>query len=214
MNSKAFLFDFDGTLADTLPFYIQAYRKALESIGVFGKNDREIVTLCFGKKEQAVCDVLGIPNKVQEFSDSYFQAVRELFPKAPLITGALELLRSLKEKQIKIAIITFAYRWYIETMLKQYKLTEMVDLVISTDDVLRPKPDPEAVFKACESFALKPHECTVVGDSKSDIMMAKAAGARSILYHTSSYSLFYDLTVLKESSPDRIVSVLSDIKVD
>lgn len=213
MHTKSFLFDFDGTIADTLPYYIKAYRKALEDIGFSNKTDKQIVEMCFGKKEQVVCDKLGVPHKVKEFSDSYFQAVRELFPEAPLLEGAKELLATIKEKKYKIAVITFAYRWYIDSMLQQYSLTDLVDAVISTDDVSKPKPDPEAVQKVCELFSITPQECLVIGDSKSDIAMAKAAGASSILVYLPSYELFYDLNTLKESGPDKIVNSLTEIQV-
>lgn len=214
MKTKAFLFDFDGTLANTLPYYVQAYRKALSTIGFPDKDDREIVAQCFGKKEQSVCNALGVPEKVNEFSESYFAAVKELFPRAPLITGAQELLEILKKKNIKIAIITFAYRWYIDSMLKHYSLTDMIDQVISADDVKSPKPDPEAVLKVCSTFSIHPKECVVVGDSKSDILMAKAAGSHSILVHLPTYNLFYDLHTLLESNPEKIVSSLAEIQVD
>lgn len=213
MSTKAFLFDFDGTIADTLPYYIKAYRRALDTIGLPGKTDKEIVGLCFGKKEQVVCDELAVPHKVKEFSNSYFQAVRELFPEAPLIPGALELLTTLKEKKVKIAIITFAYRWYIDSMLQHYSLTNIIDVVVSVDDVTKPKPDPEAVLKICKLFSITPEECVVVGDSKSDIMMAKSAGAGSILVHPPSYGLFYDFAVLKESKPDQTISSLAEISI-
>jgi len=213
MSTKAFLFDFDGTIADTLPYYIKAYRRALDTIGFPGKTDKEIVELCFGKKEQTVCDTLKVPDKVLEFSDSYFKAVRELFPDAPLIPGALELLTTLKERSIKIAIITFAYRWYIDSMLQHYSLTNIIDAVVSTDDVAKPKPDPEAVHQVCKLFSVTPQECLVIGDSKSDIAMAKSAGSGSILVHLPSYELFYDLDILKASNPDQIVSSLTEISI-
>lgn len=214
MNTKAFLFDFDGTLADTLPFYVKAYRKALTDIGFPHFQDKDIVSLCFGKKEQVVCDTLGVSNKVNEFSSSYFQAVRELFPRAQLLPGARELLMTLKEKQIKSAIITFAYRWYIDSMVEQYSLENLVDQVISADDVTHPKPHPEAVLKVCSTYLIQPNECVVVGDSKSDILMAKSAGASSILVHLPSYDLFYNLSILKQSKPDKIINSLSEIIIE
>lgn len=116
---KAVLFDFDGTLADTLPLYVEAYDKALRRLG-FIWDRRKIVQNCFGKKELDICTSLRLPEKTKEFADAYFSAVKELFKQALLFKNTNEILNYLKQKGIKIVIITFAYRWYIDQMLKQY----------------------------------------------------------------------------------------------
>lgn len=208
--TKALLFDFDGTLADTLPFYIQAYDSALRTIG-FTLPEKEIVKLCFGKKEGVVCKALNVPEKTELFRTTYFDGVKTKFKDAPLFDGVLELFSILKKKNIKIGIITFAYRWYIDQMVAQYGLSQYVDMVISTDDVKNPKPDPEAVLSFCTRFDLSPEDCIVVGDSKSDIVMAKSAGSMAILMHPKHYDLFYNLEDLKTSNPTHIVEHISEV---
>lgn len=207
---KAILFDFDGTLADTLPFYIKAYHKSLQQLG-FSFTDKEIVAKCFGKKELDVCTALGIPEKTTEFSTGYFDAVRELFKDARLFEGTLPVLRQIRSQGMKIAIITFAYRWYIDIMMRQFQLEDLVDMIISADDVTKSKPDPEAVFKACSSFRCLPKECVVVGDSGSDIRMGNAAGATSILMHPDSYGLFYDISTLATTNPAHTIKKIDDL---
>ena len=118
---KAILFDFDGTLANTLPFYVKACDQALQKLG-FKWDERKIVQNCFGKNENVICEALGLPKKTQEFTDTYFSAVKKLFKQAPLFEDAIDILDLIKSKEIKIVIITFAYRWYIDQMLKQFKL--------------------------------------------------------------------------------------------
>jgi HAD superfamily hydrolase (TIGR01509 family) len=208
--TKALLFDFDGTLADTLPFYLQAYDDALRTIG-FTLPEKEIVRLCFGKKEDVVCNALNVPEKTELFRTAYFEGVKTKFKDAPLFEGVRELLFALKEKNIKVGIITFAYRWYIDQMVNQYGLAPSVDMVISTDDVKNPKPDPEAVLSFCARHNLSPADCIVVGDSKSDILMAHRAGSSSVLMHPKHYSLFYSLEDLKTTNPTHIVERISEI---
>lgn len=208
--TKALLFDFDGTLADTLPFYIQAYDGALRAIG-FTLPEKEIVKLCFGKKEDVVCNTLNVPEKTELFRTTYFEGVKTKFAKAPLFEGVKELLDTLKKRDVKVGIITFAYRWYIDQMVAQYGLAPYVDMVISTDDVKNPKPDPEAVLSFCTRFNLSPEDCIVVGDAKSDILMAQRAGSTSILMHPKHYDLFYDLNNLKTSSPTHIIQNIAQV---
>src|SRR3989339_83064 len=208
---RAVLFDFDGTLANTLPFYIKAYDKAIKSIG-FKFDEKTIVEKCFGKKEKTVCDSLGVPEKTKEFTDSYFLAVKELFRQAPLFAETLPLLDWLKKQGIKIIIITFAYRWYIDQMLKQYNLDDSFDFTISTDDIVHPKPHPEAVFTASKKLGVPPKNTIVVGDSKSDILMGNEAGSKTVLYTRKEYDLFYSLEELKKTNPTYIIDYLSKLK--
>ncbi|MCX6730698.1 MAG: HAD family hydrolase [Candidatus Roizmanbacteria bacterium] len=207
---KAVLFDFDGTLADTLPYYIKAYHKALDTIG-FHFSDEEVIKQCFGVKEYIICEKLGVPKKTEEFTRSYFDAVKTLLKNALLFKDTIPTLIHLKEKGIKIAVITYAYRWYIDLMIAQFNLAPFVDLSISADEVLKPKPDPEAILKATTFFHIKPEETIMIGDSKSDILMGKTAGSKSILMHPNGYERYYDYSELKKSKPDFIVQNLHEL---
>ena len=208
---KAILFDFDGTLADTLPFYVKAYDRALQKIG-FTFISKEIPKICFGKSEEVICTNLGVPEKTEVFTKTYFSAVKELFTLAPLFDDTIELLNFLRDRNIKIVVITFAYRWYIDQMMSQYALNPYFDFIISKDDVTNPKPHPEAVLKAIDTLSITAKESLVVGDSKSDIIMGKAAGSKTVLFTRKEYDLFYSFDELKKTNPDFIVTRLSQIK--
>ena len=54
---KSILFDFDGTLVNTLLLYLEAYNKALKKSGI-NFSDKKIVNNCFGKKEEEICQNL------------------------------------------------------------------------------------------------------------------------------------------------------------
>lgn len=68
---KALLCDFDGTLANTLPLYVKAYKNTLHVFG-FDYSDAWIYKHCFGRTEEAVCNELGIPERVKDFRKSIF----------------------------------------------------------------------------------------------------------------------------------------------
>ncbi|OGK40293.1 hypothetical protein A3A74_07350 [Candidatus Roizmanbacteria bacterium RIFCSPLOWO2_01_FULL_35_13] len=96
---KAILFDFDGTLANTLPYYVKAYDQALQKLG-FKWDERIIVQNCFGKKELDICKSLGMPEKTEEFTQAYFSAVKELFKQASLFEDTINVLDFIKNKGI------------------------------------------------------------------------------------------------------------------
>ncbi|MCX6733029.1 MAG: HAD family hydrolase, partial [Candidatus Roizmanbacteria bacterium] len=120
-------------------------------------------------------------------------------------------LNSLREKGIKIAVITYAYRWYIDLMIAQFELAPYIGICISADEVTKPKPDPEAILKATTFFQINPEESIMIGDSKSDVLMGKAAGSKSVLMYPDGYEKYYDYSNLKKSNPDFIVKNLHEL---
>jgi HAD superfamily hydrolase (TIGR01549 family) len=208
---SAILFDFDGTLADTLDLYIKAYDIALKKFGfVFDSN--EIVKKCFGKTEQDVCNDLGILNKTQEFRDSYYEAIDKLFKNAELFEPTQSIVKYCHDKGLKVGIITFGSRWYIDKMLEQFNIRSSFDIVISQSDVIKAKPDPEAVFVVCKRLNTDPVKTIVVGDSRSDILMGKAAGSKTVLVLYEKYKYFSDINSLTSSDPDFTIKSLDDLK--
>lgn len=206
----AVLFDLDGTLVDTLPLYIQSYDRALKEQG-FSFTEGDIIHKCFGKTELAICAELGIPEKVNQFKDAYYTAVGEHHKSCKLFPGVMEVLDTAKAKSIKLGVISFSFRWYIEGMLKQFNLRPYFDIILGFDDVKQAKPAPEAVIVACEKLTVTVEHTFVVGDSKSDILMGKSAHARTILFSPPGNSAFYNLTDQKLVQPDFVIHAYSEL---
>lgn len=208
---KAILFDLDGVLVNTLLLYIKAYDRALKEQD-FTFSKKEIVNTCFGKTEETICKNLGIPDKTEQFRKTYFAGINNHLNEGKLFNGVLEILNLCIERQIKLAIISFNYRWYVDKMVKRLNLDKYFKIIIGFDNVKNAKPDPEAAVLACKRLDIRPFEAVVIGDSKSDILMGKAAGCETVLFYTEGYDLFYDLKVLKESSPDKIIKDFKELK--
>ena len=205
---KALLCDFDGTLANTLWLYPKAYRKALERFG-FDRSNKWIYDHCFNRKEEMICEELGILKHVEEFRRIYFSAANDFYRQAKLFPNVLETLKLANMKQIKLAVVSFAGNWYLSKMLPALKIDSFFDAIIGFEDVENPKPAPDAVLKACKAFGVYPSESLVIGDAKSDILMGKNAGARTMLFFPKEHEDVYDLEVLKQTSPDYIVDFLN-----
>lgn len=86
------------------------------------------------------------------------------------------------------------------------------NLVISTDDVTRTKPDPEAVIKATNTLNIKRDEVLVVGDSKNDILMGNSAGSKTVLFFPTGYDFYYDFEEIKKANSTYIISEISELK--
>lgn len=208
---KAVLFDFDGTLANSLPYYVKAYDKALRKFG-FKFTEKEIGQNCFNKTEETICKNLGIPEKTEEFRKAYFDAVKELSNEVKLFDDCIETLDFLIEKDIKIVIVTFAYRWYINKMIKQYQLDKYINLTISADDVERSKPYPDAVLKAISFLKINTNETIVVGDSINDILMGQAAGSKTVFFAPKEHEAFYDIEKIKSLKPTYVINKILEIR--
>lgn len=208
---NAVLFDIDGTLINSLGNYLQAYKETLHHYG-FSFSDEEISNNCFGHTEEAICKELEIPDKTEEFRSLYFSNVKKGLPSIELFPDAIYTLKQLKEKQIKIALITFAHNWYITELSKLFNLNNYAQIKIGFNDVTNSKPDPEAVNKTCQIFEIQNEEALVVGDSKSDILMGKNARSKTALYIPEENKMFYDFSKLvSESDPDFIIKTLKEI---
>ena len=208
---KNIIFDLDGTLINSLPLFIKAYDLALKEQG-FTFPKKEVASTCFGKTEAAICQKLNIPDKTKQFKKTYFTGLKRHLKEGKLFNNVLETLNLCVEKQINLAIISFAYRWYVDKMIKRLNLKKYFNPIISFNDVKNPKPNPEAVILACKKLNLQPQHTIVVGDSKSDILMGKAKGCKTVLFYKKGYDLFYDLQTLKESHPDKIVKNFRELK--
>jgi HAD superfamily hydrolase (TIGR01549 family) len=207
---KAVLFDFDGVLIDSLGFYVKAYDLALREFGLVF-SDREIVASCFAKTEKEICRNLKIKD-VDGFSQAYFDAIDKLFLKVELFPGVLDVFDFLQKKKIKLGITTFAYRWYIDKMINRLNLRKHFKIILSSDDVNKPKPNPEIVLKACKNLKIPKSLALVVGDSKGDIIAGNAAGCQTALFIPEKHKMFYDFNVLRKSKPDFIFSEFTDLK--
>ena len=208
---KAIIFDFDGTLVDTLPLYVEAYRDALEKFE-FHFEDRKIAETCFGKKEENICANLNISDKVDEFRRLYFQGVEEQFENVKLFDDAFDTLAVLKKRNFDCAVVTFAYRWYIEKMIKKMGIENYFKVVVSNEDVRNPKPNPDAVLVVCNKFKCSPKEAVIIGDSKSDILMGKNAGSTTVLFAPKHHEVYYDFKKLFQCKPNFIIKKLGELK--
>ena len=98
-----------------------------------------------------------------------------------LFPGVVEVLRELKEKDIKTAIVTSRLRRTTMEGIEKFDLHDFFDTVVTMEDTKKHKPDAEPVFEALRRLDIEAEKAIMVGDSKFDIMCARNAGVKSVL---------------------------------
>jgi HAD superfamily hydrolase (TIGR01509 family) len=95
---------------------------------------------------------------------------------APVLPGALELLRDLKTNNVPMALVSASPRVLVDSVLKSVS-EHAFSFSLSADDVTNPKPDPEAYLKAADKFQVDINNCLILEDSPTGVRAAKASGA-------------------------------------
>ncbi len=90
------------------------------------------------------------------------------------------LLTSLREENIKIGIFTGKAKRSLDISLKALDMEGLFDVMITGDDVLKPKPDPEGLLKALSLLAVENFEAIYIGDSDADIVAGLQANVYTI----------------------------------
>jgi len=203
---KGVFFDLDGTLLDTFDLIYESFKYVYQNF--FNQNiTREEIYPHFGKPL-----IYSFGNLDAERLDQIIEAYREFNLKhhdqmVKPFPGVEETLRSLKEKKLKLTVITSKMKNTAIRGLKLFNLDPYFDLVIGMEDTDKHKPDPAPVKLALEYLKLNPAECLMVGDSPHDMLSAKAAGVRTVAVKWT----VIPWEELRKTNPDYIIDSLKDL---
>ena len=206
---KAFLFDLDGTLADSEEGIIEIVYNLIKSKG-YSVEKQEIRDL-FGKPVEDVIKTL-VPVKSTELIWQYVQEMRNIYAKKHLeitktFDGAIEVLKSLNDKKFKLAIASTKFKKFVVEQAEHFGFTKYVNVIVSGYDVENHKPAPDILFKTAELLDVDPTECIYIGDSPSDVIAGKAAGMLTIAVLTGPQ----DLNEIEKTKPDFVLQDLNSL---
>jgi beta-phosphoglucomutase family hydrolase len=192
---KAFLFDFDGTVADTMPAHLNAWNKALAVHGLTlssqqhqewaGRPTREILQLLSDRHGM----VLPVEEFLKEKELHYMGSLSEVKGILPVV----EIIRASHGK-IPMAVVSGSRRKPIETTLAQLKMAHFFDLIVGAEDYVHGKPAPDCFLQAAKALNVKPEDCLVFEDAELGIRSAHAAGM-DCLRVIAHKELGHDLTI-------------------
>ena len=180
----AFVFDVDGTLADTFPLIINAFNEfARKYTGREWTLDE--LTSKFGPTETEIVGNNVAPHLRHEAVEFYYEAYEKLHSGVPLYDGISELLGILKKRGAKLAIFTGKGKRSALITLKKLDILDLFDCVITGDDVANTKPSPEGIYKIFRSIGVDPKRTAMIGDHPADIVSGREAGAYTVaaLWH-------------------------------
>lgn len=178
---QAVCFDFDYTLGDSTDSIVAGFQHGLTGLG-WPAPERETVRSTIGYLlEDAYTMLTGDsdPDRQAKFRALFSEAAVERQRKeTTLFPGAPELLRGLKTRGVRTAIVSTKRGDTIRFVLERLELDDTVDIVIGSADVTRHKPDPEGLLFALDRLGVEPGETLFCGDTVLDAGAAKNAGTR------------------------------------
>jgi len=210
---KALLLDLDGTLVDSREALKEAGRAGFLAIGLSEFNDEKIAFEVARRLEQdlPIDDLFSkfhIAKEAEErflpaYLTAYYSAVTSRSKPFPQAKRTLQAL----SQRFPLALITLRYvvREQILDELNHLGLAKFFRAVVTTLDVEKPKPFPDALWVAARKLHVPINECAIVGDSIIDIQAGKAAGAKTIAVLTGLFSRA-ELEALK---PDLVIDDLT-----
>lgn len=181
---QAVLFDFDGTLADTLPVSFNAFRAVFLKYEGKLLTDADIVETFGPTEEEIIANHISNPAHVNEAIEYYYEVFeKDLHEHVQLSEAIKALILKLSALRIPMVIITGKSRRCLDICLQNLKLTGYFVATIAGDEVKRSKPDPEGIFKALDILKLSMEDVVFVGDSDADITAGKSAQVLTIGAH-------------------------------
>ncbi|WP_316735211.1 HAD family hydrolase [Pedobacter aquatilis] len=204
---KAVIFDLDGTIANTLPLCIQAFRKSVEPLINRSLSDEEIIAT-FGPSEEGTIKILA-PHNYNEGVKSYLHFYEKLHGMCPVaFAGVEEILSTLKQKGVHISMVTGKGNYSTEISLKQFKLNHFFEIIETGAPTGPRKVDGiKIVLEALSS--LNKEEIIYVGDAPSDIEASRSVGISVIAAAWAETAEPEKLIPLK---PDELFYTIEDFK--
>ena len=181
----AVLFDMDGTLIDSEPYWLDSEKELVESFGGTWTIEQGLALVGSGLWDSArAIQSAGVDLELAEIIDRLSARVRERLTEAvPWRAGALNMMSQVLEAGIPTALVTMSFRQNA-TFIAQRMSDELGQSafreVIAGDDVKEPKPNPEPYLMAAERLSVDIHHSVAFEDSVFGAASALSAGAVTI----------------------------------
>jgi len=176
-NAKALIFDLDGTLSDSLPVHIVSWHAVCKKLNC--TFDEQIMvemtgapTLSFAeriKREQNL--EISAEGLVVLKQQEFWENINQIKPHDAVI----DLMKNAHGK-IPMAVGTGASRTSAMLQMKELKIDQLFDFIVTADDVNRHKPEPDTFLRCAELMGVEPQFCQVFEDGELGMQAAKTAG--------------------------------------
>lgn len=211
--TKAVLFDMDGVLFDSMPNHAYAWSHAMTRFGL--AMTPEEVYMNEGRTGSATINMLAQRywgrDATEEEKQRIYDAKSEVFnqcPEAKPMPGALETLKAVKEKGLKIVLVTgSAQTSLLEKLEHSYPGFFCPELMVTGFDVTQGKPFPEPYLKGLQKAGIQPEEGIVIENAPLGVEAGHAAGIFTIAANTGPLAD----AVLKNAGADIVLPGMMDV---
>jgi len=179
---KAVLFDMDGTLVDTEPYWIDTEYALAEKYGGTWSHEHamNLVGSALLDSGDYIRVHMGIDRTPQQIVDELLDGVvARVEEEVPWRPGARELLDDLVANGIPCALVTMSWQRFVDPILRRLP-EDTFATVVTGDRVEFGKPHPEPYLTAAAELGVAPEDCVAVEDSNTGAKSAVAAGCRTL----------------------------------
>lgn len=190
MNFKGAIFDLDGTLLDSMPFWETLGSEYLKAKGIIPREnvDRTLKTMSLQQGARYLKREFSIPGSEDEIIDEIVAMIEDIYlSKAPLKAGALPLLERLYEEKVRMCIATATENSLAKAALERLGALRYFDFILTCFDTGMGKDRQEFFLKALELLNTPKEETIVFEDALYAIKSAKAAGLLVVAVYDESF---------------------------
>jgi len=207
---KMVCIDLDQTLVESNKAHALAFKKAFKEFGLEVPKAKEIIKHLQGDSAEVIIRKLFPKLKIKEAHEiaktHNYYVVNETYKLAkPIVKNVNQVLKRIKKK-FKLALISNCSKQEILALLKGAKINANIfDVIISKNEVSKPKPNPDEIFKA--QNLIHSEAGYLVGDSVNDIKAARMAGIKSIAVLTGNLPK----KEILNAKPDYVIKDISEL---
>jgi HAD superfamily hydrolase (TIGR01509 family) len=183
----AYILDIDGTLLDSHPGHLRAWRTLAEEYG--HRHPDDYIVAQFGQPTPAIARILlGTDDEaiIKAASARKAQLFIELIPTLELFGGVRGTLGTLHALGRPVVLASSNFNPVIEAMVAHFGLGPLIAGFIGLGDIHHGKPHPEMPLKAAALAGAAPTDCVMVGDTQYDVLAGRAAGMHTVAVCTGN----------------------------
>ena len=177
---KAVIFDLDGVLIDSEPFFFLAHKNALK-VNQVHISEAEYILQGMNRNQMLFYSGLierhGVKFDMEQTKNAMWALFNDRMNNISLMAGVIGFIDKLKMNSLRTAVVTASPREsYAKIVLGNNKILDRFEFIIGSEDCHHHKPHPHPYLEALKRLGLEPNECVVIEDAEVGIQSAKAAG--------------------------------------
>ena len=178
---RAVIFDLDGVLADSEPWWNEIDKKLLGEYGIayHGQCHQNVLGVSYRLAVEFYKKAFSLSAPTEELMRRRGQIAAEFFAnRVDLFPSAKAVLEELRQMNLHLAVATSSVSASARPFLDRHELTAFFEVIVTGEEIERGKPAPDIYLRAAEKLGRPTNACLVIEDALSGIAAGKAAGMR------------------------------------